>query len=330
MEIVQAMQAQEEAQCAAEEAQKAAAEADKIRKKAEDNKNTALNSLMLEDYMWGGGGPSGRFGNAPPPKHEFSNLGLLIKTPEGCSPNDMDGVHFLRDVKPNMREKILCEFVSMGDILYDTAAVKNLSKEEELDMRSQEYLSHNVPPPTNIRSTLELFKCLFYFASYYLQQYPTKVVSFFDYLLYIMEQATLLSVAELVDLDHKMRMDFYVHPEWNWAQHHNETRYTIDRVITPVTVAALKRNQKLFNPHFNKFGNGFNKQSKGATFSATKSKPVGTISGKVKKNQKQKVTEEMVKNEICVSWNSGRCAIPPPKKCWRKHVCINPSCGGDH
>ena len=330
MEIVQAMQAQEEAQRVADEAQKAAAEADEIRKKAEDDKNRALNSLMLEDYMRGGAGPSGRFGNSPPPKREFSNLGLLIKTPDGCSQNDMDGVRFLRDVKPNMREKILSEFVSMGDILYDTAAVKNLSKEEDLDMRSQEYLSHNVPPPTNIKSKLELFKRLFYFASYYLQQYPTKVVSFLDYLLYLMEQATLLSVAELVDLDHKMRMDFYVHPEWNWAQHRNETRCTIDRVMTPVTVAALKSNPKPFNTHFNKFGNGFTSHSKGPSFSAPKSKSGGTFSGKVKKSQKQKVTEDMVKNEICVSWNSGRCAIPPPKKCWRKHVCINPSCGGDH
>ena len=107
MEIVQAMQAQEEAQLTVDEVQKATTEADEIRKKADDNKNRALNSLMLEDYMRGGAGPSGRFGNAPPPKLEFSNLGLLIKTPEGCSPNDMDGVHFLRDVKPNMREKIL-------------------------------------------------------------------------------------------------------------------------------------------------------------------------------------------------------------------------------
>ena len=162
MEIVQAMQTQEEAQRAVDEVQKAAAEADEIRKKAEDDKNRALNSLMLEDYMRGGAGPSGHFGNAPP-KREFSNLGLLIKTPEGCSQNDMDGVHFLRDVKPNMHEKILSEFVSMGDILYDTAAVKNLSKEEDLDMRSQEYLSHNVPPPTNIKSKLELFKRLFLF-----------------------------------------------------------------------------------------------------------------------------------------------------------------------
>ena len=234
----------------------------------------------------------------------------------------MEGVRFLHNVKPNMHEKILCEFVSMGDILYDTAAVKNLSAAEELDMRSEEYLRHNVPPPTNIKSKLELFKSLFYFACFYLQQYPTKVVSFFDYMLYLMEQATILSVAELVDLDHKMCMDFYVHPEWNWAQHCNETRCTIDRVMTPMTVAALKGSQRPFNANFNNFGGGFNNQSRNqASFTATKSKSGGTISGKVsKKSPKQKVTEEMVRNEICVSWNSGKCTIPPPKKCWRKRV----------
>ena len=199
-------------------------------------------------------------------------------------------------------------------------------------MRSEEYLRHNVPPPTNIKSKLELFKCLFYFASFYLQQYPTKVVSFFDYMLYLMEQATILSIPELVDLDHKMRMDFYVHLEWNWSQHHNETRCTIDRVMTPMTVATLKSNQRPFTPNFNKFGGGYNHQGRiQASFTATKSKPGGMVPGKVtKKTTKQKVMEDMVKNEICVSWNSGKCAIPPPKKCWRRHVCINPSCGGDH
>ena len=53
--------------------------------------------------------------------------------------------------------------------------------------------------------------------------------------------------------------------------------------------------------------------------------------GKVTKNaQKQKVTEEMVKNEICVSWNGGKCTIPPPNKCLRHDICINLLCGRDH
>ena len=152
-----------------------------------------------------------------------------------------------------------------------------------------------------------------------------------------MEQATFLSVPELVDLDHKMRMDFYVHPEWNWSQHQNETRCTIDRVMTPVTVAALKGGT---HPQTSNFGcgdnnnsfnfNGFQKNQ--ASFTATKSKPGGSIiAGKVtKKAQKQKVTVDMVKNEICIYWNGGKCAIPPPKRCWCRHVCINPQCGGDH
>ena len=141
LKIVKAMQAEEEAQKVAEDAHKAAADAEEFRKKAEDNKNRALNSLMLEDYMRGG--PSGH--PSPAPKHEFSKLCTLINTPEGCAPNDMEGVRYLHDIKPNMREKILYDFVSMGDILYDIAAVRN-TRDDELDIRSEEYLRHNVPP----------------------------------------------------------------------------------------------------------------------------------------------------------------------------------------
>ena len=85
-------------------------------------------------------------------------------------------------------------------------------------------------------------------------------------------------------------------------------------------------------PQQSTFGkSGFNKNQ--ASFTATKSKSGETItSGRVTKKgpQKQKVTKHMVKNEICVLWNSGKCAIPPPKKCWRCHVCLNPNCNGDH
>ena len=50
------------------------------------------------------GGPSGHLGTSPP-KCEFSKLCQLISTPEDCLSNDMEGVRFLHDVKPNMREK---------------------------------------------------------------------------------------------------------------------------------------------------------------------------------------------------------------------------------
>ena len=45
-----------------------------------------------------------------------------------------------------MCDKIIVKFMSMGDILYDTVAVKNLSS---ADMHFQEYLRHNFLPPTN-------------------------------------------------------------------------------------------------------------------------------------------------------------------------------------
>ena len=83
-----------------------------------------------------------------------------------------------------------------------------------------------------------------------------------------------------------------------------------------MTMAALKSTQRPPNPNFTKFGGGFQGQGKGqGSSTSTKAKQGATIGGKVvKKSQKQKVTEDMVKNEICVSWNSGRCAIAPPKK----------------
>ena len=56
------MQAQEQAQHTVEEAQQVAmddhaevAQVKESRKKAEDNKNRALNSLLLKDYIRGGG-----------------------------------------------------------------------------------------------------------------------------------------------------------------------------------------------------------------------------------------------------------------------------------
>ena len=40
--------------------------------------------------------------------------------------------------------------------------------------------------------------------------------------------------------------------------------------MTPVTVAALKSNQRSFTPSFNKFGGGYNHQGKiQASFTAT-------------------------------------------------------------
>ena len=77
-ETVQAMQAQEQAQHTVEEAQQVAmddhaevAQVKESRKKAEDNKNRALNSLLLKDYIRGRGGGPGCLGE--PQNASFQN-----------------------------------------------------------------------------------------------------------------------------------------------------------------------------------------------------------------------------------------------------------------
>ena len=91
-------------------------------------------------------------------------------------------------------KRIINMFVSTGDILYDTAAVQNLKAAEQAEMYSSEYLVQNMLPPTNIKSKLQLFNRLFFFGSFYLQKHPEKTVSFFDYLMYLIEQAEVLKV----------------------------------------------------------------------------------------------------------------------------------------
>ena len=71
-------------------------------------------------------------------------------------------------------------------------------------MYSTEYPVQNIPP-INIKSKMELFNKFFFFGSFYLQRYPEKTVSFFDYLMYLMEQAEVLNLLNLVMLDHRMR-----------------------------------------------------------------------------------------------------------------------------
>lgn len=89
-----------------------------------------------------------------------------------------------------MHEKIISEFLSLGSILDDTSLSKSLMYAEQIEQTSSDYLSQNAPPPpTNIKSKLKLFNKLFLFGSYYLQKYLKKVVSFFDYLMYLIEQA---------------------------------------------------------------------------------------------------------------------------------------------
>ena len=101
----------------------------------EEEKQHALMALVVDDYL----NKPCQDTAPPPPKHDFSiNCEYLGETPVKML---MEGLSYARDIKPNMREKIINMFVSMGDILYDTAAANNLRAAEQAEMYSAEYLA---------------------------------------------------------------------------------------------------------------------------------------------------------------------------------------------
>ena len=162
-------------------------------------------------------------------KHEFNYNGELL-VPVNEYNNNFEGLTYLYDVKGSVRDKIAnSTFVLMGDMVHDTDLSENLQRVERTN---QGHLLQNVlPPPPNIKSKLELFQQLFLFGSFYLQKFPHKMASFFDYLLYLMKQADMLTVAGLVHMDHLMHHDFAANPDWNWAQHRAMSSKTQNRVI---------------------------------------------------------------------------------------------------
>ena len=98
----------------------------KTGRRRKEEKQHALTALVIDDYLnkpWQDIAP-------PPPKHEFSiNCKYLGETPVKML---MEGLSYACDIKPNMREKTINMFVSMGDILYDTATANNLRQLSKL------------------------------------------------------------------------------------------------------------------------------------------------------------------------------------------------------
>ena len=165
-----------------------------------------------------------------PQRSEFTFNGTYIH-PVDYSGQEVDWVTYAWDVKHNIRDRISeRDFVGLNSMLQDTRNLVNLQNMERVKRHNGRYLSMNVPIPYSIRLYLEAFHNLFLFVLYYLQVYPTKMCSFFDYLLFLMEMTKSLTIQGIVTLDHWMQQDFVVHPEWNWAQHRPETSCTINRV----------------------------------------------------------------------------------------------------
>ena len=163
----------------------------------------------------------------PTVKREFNFDGQLI---EQVFNHDCEGITYCRDIKGAVHDSIARnEFISLGKLMHNLAEGVPMAP---ADMRDPGYATKNVPPPPeNIKSLVELLKRLLLFGSFYLQKFPGKMVSFFDYLLFLIEYSENLTMQSLVTLDHLMRQDFASNPEWNWAQHRAANTRTRDRVL---------------------------------------------------------------------------------------------------
>ena len=140
-----------------------------------------------------------------PQKSEFTFNGAYIRDVE-YSGQDVEGITYARDIKQNIRDRISeSDFVALNSMSQDTRNSTNLQNTERVEMHNGRYLSMNVPVPHSIHSYLEVFHHLFLFGFYYLQVYPNKTCSFFDYLLFLMEMTKSLTVQGIVTLDHRMQ-----------------------------------------------------------------------------------------------------------------------------
>ena len=195
----------------------------------------------------------------------------------------MSGLRYIRDVRQSVRNKITNnEFVPLTEIVQGTSSDSNINR--QIEMNSREYLAQNVPPPAKVQTKLDLFRYLFLFANYFLQLYPEKTISFFDYMLFLMDQAGRLNVAGLARLDHLMRQDFAANPDWNWSQTRAESMSSTQRV-------AFDPQYLLRNPEFNMGNKGKGKASTSSHWSGFKN---GKGKGKGKENNFQVKKDEKI------------------------------------
>ena len=255
------------------------------------------------------------------PRSEFANSGEL-KEKIDLKAFDFEGLSYLLEVKSRARDKIVNdEFVALGSLLIDSHNNGNIFL-QAVEMRDAGYLTQNVPPPPpQIKSKLELFSKLFLFGSFYLQKHPGKAISFFDYLLFLMEHAETLTTAGLVQLDEQMRRDFAANPTWNWAQHRVQSTRIVQRIHTKdefkiSTYRSAKTTVGGRKPGNNSSGNSnFGKQKtsgySGFKHQNSQSKPYG---------KKGNATRDNVKNECCSKFQDGSCKFGA--NCWRMHICV--------
>ena len=168
------------------------------------------------------------------PNCKFSFAGKLLQ-PVSFKGNDCEGVSCCRDVHPSTQDRIIRigEFVPIQSITNANDSQNNQGQPfQNIELNKPGYSLRNVPPDsTQVKSKFDLFSRLFLFASFYLQYYLGKTVSFLDYLLFQMEQAMFLTLVGLIALNSVMHQDFAANPEWNWAQYQAESIRSIQRIV---------------------------------------------------------------------------------------------------
>ena len=112
-------------------------------------------------------------------------------------------------------------------------------KEKDLPAK----LTKNSQPATKA----ELFKTLFYFFSVYVQVYPKKAASLFNYLVIVHQQTSVLSVPILISLESEMRAKFLANPDWAWTTNHNQiTKLLAALHMQELQLQCTKINQVTF------------------------------------------------------------------------------------
>ena len=84
------------------------------------------------------------------------------------------------------------------------------------------------------------------------------MLSYLDYLMFLMKYDSKLNIKGLVMLDHLMREDFTTNMDWNWVQHRSKSHLTIQRVVTEKQFQANYNIKQKQNPQQGGFREQYN------------------------------------------------------------------------
>ena len=257
-------------------------------------------------------------------------MGKLLQ-PVSFNGNDCEGISYCRDVQPSTRDRIVRvgEFVPIQNITNVNNGQSNQGQPlQNVELNEPGYALRNVPPEsTQVKSKFDLFRWLFLFASFYLQFYPGKTVSFFDFLLFLMEQATFLTLTGLIALDSVMCQDFAANPEWNWSQHRTESIRSIQHIVQNKNYQMSSFHGATTSKSNNKNKNygGNNGHNSGTHYGGHNhfgynnnfNSGMGYAGNGKGKGKKSRAVDP---EEPCRKFNAGECNDP---NCKCKHVCGN-------